>query len=125
MIGGGIAAAIGLYFAAIMWYDAQIDEAYQSGRTAAISECNTVQLETDLAEAVAASEALEKRFGVVSTELASQQAENVSQTRFIATLETRISGFADGAASPRSIELVRILSERAAQYHPAEVPSDE
>ena len=116
-IAAGIAAAIMLYFAASSWYNNQIDTAYEEGRVYAVEQCNTVQLEEDLAQERLNVENAEKRHSDVLESLQEQRIENAEQDVFIAGMQGRLAGFQDGELSERTIQFMQILSERSAQYY--------
>lgn len=116
-IGISLAVALGLgftgYQGAKIWYNNQIEAAQLEGKKEAIEECNSQRLEEDikllekeLADAKAREETL-------SEGLKERERQNRNLQRFISGIDTNLTDQEDGDVSPRSKELVTILSERS------------
>lgn len=125
---GGISAAIALLLGVWWGFNAYVDgvanEAARQARIEAVNECNTVQLEEDLRAAEERASQAEKRLRDLNAELANRRAENQELQEFIDSIPDRVSEFDDDELSDRSRQFVRILSERAAQYHDQENPDN-
>lgn len=105
LIGGGL-------YAADQYVEGERDEA----RSAAISECNSVQLEEDLRAAEKRATRAEARLSDLSNELQTQRQESAELQAFVDSLQGDLSQFDDGELSERSRQFVSILSERARSY---------
>lgn len=109
--------ALTLMTSAVVWHNNEVSTAASEARIEAVAECNSVQLEEDLAAANLRIENMQKLNVALEDELEIRSAENAERDEFISDLEERLDTFEDGRLSDRTREFVSILSERARQYH--------
>lgn len=115
---GGVALAL---LSSGTWYHLDaVHDAEVAGRTEAVVECNTTQLEEDLATATLRAERAEKRSRDLATELEARQMELLERQQFIADLESQLEDFEDGRISDRTRQFMYILEQRSRQYNDPE-----
>ena len=99
------------------WYHLDaVHDAEVAARAAAVVECNTVQLEEDLAVAQQRAERAEKRSVDLQAELEERAAEVQEREQFINELEEQLDTFEDGRISERTRQFMYILEQRSRQY---------
>ena len=116
-----VGVALTLMASAVLWHNNEVSsaasEAAAAARSQAVTECNSIQLEEELAAANLRIENMEKLNIALEDELETRSEENAEREEFISELEDRLDTFEDGRLSDRTREFVSILSERARQYH--------
>lgn len=102
---------------AVASFNSHIDDVRLEARTAAISECNTVQLEEDLRNAEQRNALLAARIKEIENERGISEAERRDLQRFINSLDATLANTQDGAISERTRLFMTLLSQRSEQYH--------